>query len=105
MTTFDNREQAYEKKFALDSELRFKAEAMRNKALAEWAGLKMGLSKPDLDIYIKEVRKADLQEKGDEDVFQKVKSDLSLKGLKISDSEIRNIMNEFMAKALQDLQK
>lgn len=105
MSTFDDREKGYEKKFAHDSELRFRAEALRNKALAEWAGSKMGLSGPDLEQYIKEVRKADLVEKGDEDVFRKVKADFMSKGIKISDSDIRNVMSEALAKAMVEIQK
>ncbi|MFM7083639.1 MAG: DUF1476 domain-containing protein [Hyphomicrobium sp.] len=105
MTTFDDREKGYEKKFAHDSELRFRAEALRNKTLAEWAGSKMGLSGFELENYIKDVRKADLKEKGDDDVFSKVKADLVSKGIQIQDTEIRKIMNEALARAMIDLQK
>ena len=77
MTTFDDREKAFEKKFALDQDLKFKAESRRNKALAEWAGAKMGLTGAALEDYVKAVRKADLAEKGDDDVFRKVKADLA----------------------------
>ena len=59
MTTFDEREKAYEKKFALDQDLKFKAESRRNRMLAEWAGAKLGITGPALDEYIKAVRKAD----------------------------------------------
>ena len=64
MTQFEDREKAFEKKFAHDAELKFKAESRRNKALAEWAGARLGLSGADLEDYVKAVRKADLAEKG-----------------------------------------
>lgn len=104
MTTFDEREKAYEKKFAHDSELRFKAEARRNKALAEWAAEKMGLTGPEVEEYVKAVRKADLAEKGDDDVFRKVQADLAAKGVSVPDAEIRRVMSEALAKAMQDLE-
>lgn len=104
MTTFDEREKAYEKKFAHDSELRFKAEARRNKGLAEWAAEKMGLTGPEVEEYVKAVRKADLAEKGDDDVFRKVQADLAAKGVSVPDAEIRRVMSEALAKAMQDLE-
>lgn len=104
MTTFDDREKAYEKKFAHDSELKFKAESRRNKALAEWAAAKMGLSGTAVEDYIKEVRKADLAEKGDDDVFRKVKGDLDAKGISVEDTEIRMVMSEALAKAVTELE-
>jgi hypothetical protein len=105
MTTFNEREKAFENKFARDGELKFKAESRRNKALAEWAGGLMGLTGADLETYIKDVRKADLEEKGDDDVFRKVKADLAAKGLSVSDDEIRKVMYEALAKAVNDLEK
>jgi hypothetical protein len=104
MTTFDEREKSYEKKFALDQDLKFKAESRRNKALAEWAGAKMGLSGSDLEDYIKAVRKADLAEKGDDDVFGKVKADLAAKGVSVADADIRKVMAEALAKAVTDIE-
>lgn len=104
MTTFDDREKGYEKKFAHDADLKFKAEARRNKALAEWAGAKMGLSGAALEDYIKAVRKADLAEKGDDDVFGKVKADLAAKGLNVADAEIRAFMGAALAKAVQEIE-
>jgi hypothetical protein len=105
MTTFDKREKAYEDMFARDSELKFKAESRRNKALAEWAGGLLGLTGAALDDYIRDVRKADLAEKGDDDVFRKVKSDLVAKGVAVSDEDIRNVMHTALAKAVNDLEK
>ncbi|MFA7307717.1 MAG: DUF1476 domain-containing protein [Hyphomicrobium sp.] len=104
MTTFNEREQGFEKKFALDSELKFKAESRRNKAVAEWAGAKLGLSGEALDAYIKDVRKADLAEAGDDDVFRKIKSDLTAKGVAVDDTEIRSAMASALAKAVTELE-
>jgi hypothetical protein len=104
MTTFDNRERGYENKFARDEDLRFRAESRRNKAIAEWAGAKLGLVGEALDAYVKEVRKADLAEKGDDDVFRKVKGDLEAKGIAVSDTEIRAFMAEALAKAVSDIE-
>lgn len=104
MTTFDNREKAYENKFAHDQELRFKAESRRNKLLAEWAAPKLGLTGAALDDYIKAVRKADLAEKGDEDVFRKVAKDFADKGVKLADDELRKVMGELMAKAVAEIE-
>lgn len=104
MTGFDEREKGFEKKFAHDADLKFKAESRRNKALAEWAGAKMGLSGADLEQYIKDVRKADLAEKGDDDVFGKVKADLAAKGVAVSDADIRAYMGEALAKAVSDIE-
>ncbi len=103
MTTFDKREKAYEDMFARDGDLKFKAESRRNKALAEWAGGLLGLSGTALEDYIKEVRKADLAEKGDDDVFRKVKADLAGKGVSVTDEDIRKVMHEALARAVNDL--
>lgn len=104
MTTFDDREKGYEKKFAHDAELKFKAESRRNKMLAEWAGAKLGLTGPALEDYVKAVRKADLAEKGDDDVLRKVKDDLDAKGVAISEADIRKAMSEFLAKAVTEIE-
>ena len=102
MTTFDEREKAFEKKFAHDQDLRFKAESRRNKMLAEWAAEKLGITGPALEEYVKAVRKADLAEKGDEDVLRKVKQDFADKGIAIDEAEIRKQLGEFLAKAVKD---
>ncbi len=104
MTSFDDREKAFEKKFAHDADLKFKAESRRNKMLAEWAGAKLGITGTALDDYVKAVRKADLEEKGDDDVFRKVKADLDAKNLAVSDLDLRKQMGEFLAKAVADLE-
>ncbi len=104
MTTFNDREKAFEKKFAHDQELKFKAEARRNKMLGEWAAAKLGLTGADVEDYVKSVRKADLAEKGDEDVFRKIRSDLDAKGVSVSDEDLRDKMSEFLAEAVKQLE-
>ena len=104
MTTFDKREEGYERKFAHDEELRFKATARRNKLLGLWAAEKLGLQGIEADTYAKTVVKADLTEAGDEDVFRKIRSDFDAKGVAQSDHQIRRTMNELLAKAVEQIQ-
>ncbi|MGD9806720.1 MAG: DUF1476 domain-containing protein [Hyphomicrobiaceae bacterium] len=104
MTTFDERQKSFEKKFAHDQDLKFKAESRRNKMIAEWAAAKLGVTGPALDEYIKSVRKADLAEKGDDDVVRKITKDLSDKGIQVAEADIRNQMAEFLAKAVGDIE-
>jgi hypothetical protein len=104
MTTFNDREKSFEKKFAMDEELKFKAEARRNRLLGQWAAGKLGLSGTAVDDYVKAVRKADLAQKGDDDVFQKVKKDLQDKGVGVPDSELRKAMDDFLADAARQIQ-
>lgn len=96
MTTFDDRENAFENKFAHDAEMQFRAEARRNKLLGLWAAELLGKSGEEADAYAKEVIKADFEEAGDEDVYRKVSGDL---GDKATESEIRSKMNELLAVA------
>lgn len=104
MTTFDKREEGFEKKFAHDEELRFKSMARRNKLLGLWAAEKLGLSGAQADAYAKEVVAADFEEAGDDDVFRKVKKDLADKGVPASDTEIRTQMTELLAQAVAQIQ-
>ena len=104
MTGFNDREKSFEKKFAMDEELKFRAEARRNKLLAKWAAEKLGLSGAAVDDYVKAVRKADLAEKGDEDVFRKVRKDLDDKGVRVLDAELRKAMGDFLSVALQQIE-
>ena len=104
MTTFDDREQAYEKKFAVDQDLMFRAEARRNKLIAEWAAAKLGIMEAALQEYVRSVLRADLEEKGDNDVFRKIRKDFDEAGVKVSDAEIRRMMGEFLAKAVADIE-
>jgi hypothetical protein len=103
MTTFDKREEGFEKKFAHDEELRFKANARRNKTLGLWAAAKLGLTGADAEAYAKSVVMADFEEAGDDDVFKKVRKDFDDKGVAESDHQIRRTMDELMAKAINDI--
>jgi hypothetical protein len=103
MTTFDKREEGFEKKFAHDEELRFKANARRNKLLGLWAAEKIGLSGPAADAYAKEVVVADFEEAGDDDVFRKVKKDLDDKKVTVSDEQLRIVMTDLMATAIDQI--
>ena len=101
-TTFDKREEGFEKKFAHDEELRFKAMARRNKLLGLWAAEKLGKSGPDADAYAKEVVLADFEEAGDNDVVRKVVKDLQGKG--VSEQDIRAKMAELLAVAVKQIE-
>jgi hypothetical protein len=104
MTTFDKREEGFERKFAHDEELRFKATARRNKLLGQWAAEKLGLTGGEADAYVKAVIKADFAEAGDEDVFRKIKADFEAKNVAQSDHQIRRTMDEMLAKAVEQIQ-
>jgi hypothetical protein len=99
MTTFDDREQGYEKKFALDQEQEFKAHVRRNRALGHWAAGLMGLEGPHVDEYAKAVVKSDFELPGDEDVLRKVFEDLKGAGVAVSEGEVRMKMAELLAQA------
>ena len=103
MTSFDKREEGFEKKFAHDEELKFKASARRNKLLGQWAAEKLGLTGAEVDAYAKEVIAADFEEAGDEDVFRKLRKDFDAKGVKESDHQIRRTMQELMEKAVAQI--
>lgn len=98
MTSFDQREEGFEKKFALDEELRFKAEARRNKLLGLWAAEKLGKTGDAAAAYAKEVVAADFEEAGDGDVLRKVAKDLAGKG--VSETDVRKKMDELTAAAI-----
>jgi hypothetical protein len=100
MTTFDKREEGFEKKFALDEELKFKAEARRNKLLGLWVAGKLGMADHAATAYAREVVAADFEEAGDRDVVHKVMRDLAAKGETITESELGAKMNELMAQAI-----
>ncbi len=104
MSGFDKREEGFEKKFAHDAELEFKATARRNKLLGLWAAEKMGLLGDEADAYAKTVVIADLEEVGDEDVFRKIRGDFDAKNVDQSDHQIRREMNEFMAIAVEQIE-
>ncbi len=104
MSTFDKREEGFEKKFAHDAELKFKAEARRNKLLGLWAAEKLGLTGDEAEAYAKTVVMADFEEPGDEDVFRKVRQDFDEKGVDQSDHQIRRTMDELLAQAVDQIQ-
>jgi hypothetical protein len=106
MTTFDNREAAFENKFALDEELRFKATARRNKLLGLWAAQQMGKSGQDAEAYARSVVLADFQEAGDDDVLRKVRGDLESAGVSsVSDIDVRSRMDMLMTQAVQEIRE
>ncbi|AEI94232.1 MULTISPECIES: DUF1476 domain-containing protein [Roseobacter] len=100
MTTFDDRENAFENKYAHDAEMQFKAEARRNKLLGLWAAELLGKTGSDADDYAKEVVKSDFEEAGDEDVYRKVSGDL---GNKADEATIRAQMASLMVEAKRQL--
>jgi hypothetical protein len=103
MTTFDEREEGFEKQFAHDEDLRFKAIARRNKLLGKWAAEKQGLSATEADAYAKEVVIADFEEAGEDDVFRKIRTDFDAKGIKLSDEDIRRQMHDLLAQAVSEV--
>ncbi|MFQ5971638.1 MAG: DUF1476 domain-containing protein [Alphaproteobacteria bacterium] len=104
MTTFKEREKAFEAKYKRDQELQFKVTARRNKLLGLWAAGKMGLGGSDAEAYAREVVAADFQEPGDNDVLQKVLGDLQAKGIETSEHLVRKHMDELMSEAARQLE-
>jgi hypothetical protein len=102
-TTFDKREEGFEKKFAHDEELRFKAMARRNKLLGLWAAGVLGKTGADAEAYAKEVVLADFEEAGDNDVLRKIVKDLESKG--VGEAQVRAQMTELLAQAIDQLKK
>jgi len=103
MTTFDKREEGFEKKFALDEELLFKANARRNKLLGLWAAEKLGLYAAEAEAYAKSIVIADFTEAGEEDVFRKVRGDFDAKSVAQTDQQIRGAMAELKVKAMEQI--
>jgi hypothetical protein len=101
MNSFNDREKAFEKKFANDQEAEFKISAKRNKLLGTWVASVLNLNEEQKKNYITEVIKSDFQEAGDEDVFKKIKKDLE--GKNIQDTEIRQKMSEFLEAAKKEI--
>lgn len=98
MSSFDKREEGFEKKFALDEEQKFKAEARRNRMLGQWVAEKLGITGDAAAAYAKEVVAADLEESGD--VVRKVMGDITAKGVAVTEQQIRAKMDELMALAV-----
>ncbi len=103
MSGFEDRKRGQEARFAHDAELRFKAEARRNRLLGLWAAEQMGLSESHAKDYAKEVVAADFEEAGDEDVFRKISADLKASGASVSDDMIRNKMTELVSVAREQV--
>ena len=104
MAQFDDRRDSFEKKFAHDEELRFKATARRNKLLGAWAAGKLGHTGEEADAYAKSVVMADFEEAGDGDVIRKVKGDLEAAGQAVTEAEIKAKLNDLLAKAVEEIQ-
>ena len=103
MTQFDDRERAFESKFAHDEEMKFRVLARRNKLLGEWAARKMGLSEEEMDSYTKDVVRADFEEAGDGDVIRKVLGDLTSAGIDVEESEIRETLDHKAVEAKRQI--
>ena len=104
MTTFEEREKGFERKFVHDEELKFKATARRNKLLGLWAAEKLGLGGDAAQAYARELIKADLAEPGDKDVFRQLRTDFDAKGVAESDHQIRRMMDEMMSQAVAQIE-
>jgi hypothetical protein len=102
-TTFDKREEGFEKQFAHDEELRFKATARRNKLLGLWVAEKLGMAGNDANTYAKDVVMADFEEAGEDDVFRKVRKDLDDKKIAVADQDIKKAMIDLMAQAIEQI--
>jgi len=103
MSTFDKREEGFERKFAHDEEVRFKARARRNKLLGLWAAQKLGITGDAAEAYAKEIVIADFEGPGKDDVFARIRRDFDAKAVAQSDHQIRRTMEELMAKAVEDV--
>jgi hypothetical protein len=103
MTTFDNRENAFENKFARDEDMSFRITARRNRLVGQWAAAKMGLTVEETDSYSKSVVQADFEEAGDEDVIRKLLGDLTAAGVETSDEEVRKALSDQAVEARRQL--
>lgn len=103
MTTFDNREAAFENKFAHDQDMAFRITARRNKLLGQWAAARMGLTEAETDAYAKSVVQADFEEAGDEDVIRKLLGDLIAAGVDTSDEDVRQALADQEVEARRQL--
>jgi hypothetical protein len=103
MSSMKDREEGFERKFAHDEEVKFRATARRNKLLGLWVAEKLGKTGADADDYAKEVVKSDVEEAGEEDVFRKVAGDLAAAGAEASEHQIRRKMQELMSTAIEQI--
>lgn len=103
MTTFDQRKEAFENKFAHDEEMRFRAHARRNRLLGVWAAGKQNLTGPAVDGYVQQIIEESLKD-GDEGVFRKVRADFDAANVEQSDHQIRRQMEEFLVQAMAEVE-
>ncbi|RWK39633.1 DUF1476 domain-containing protein [Mesorhizobium sp.] len=103
MSSMRDRQEGFEKKFAMDEDTKFRAMARRNKLLGLWAAEKLGKSGEDADAYAKEVVRADFEEAGDDDVLRKIRADFDAAGIAQSDVQIRGVMNDLLATAVEQI--
>jgi len=102
MNKFDERQKSFEKKFQMDQELQFKVQARSNKYLAQFCNFKIRKKSEQIENYVQEIIKADMEESGTEDVFRKIKNDFQTASFNIEDSEIRNEMKKALLRAKED---
>ncbi|MEM8665521.1 MAG: DUF1476 domain-containing protein [Pseudomonadota bacterium] len=105
MNTFDERERAFESRFAHDEELRFKSVARRNKLLGQWAAERLGHTGDAAEAYARAVVRADFEEPGDEDVFRKIRADFDAANVPVDDAELRGKMRELLVMAAEQVQE
>jgi hypothetical protein len=103
MTQFDDRERAYEAKFAHDEEMNFRIAARRNRLIGEWAARKMGLSEEESAGYAKDVVRADFESAGDDDVVRKLLGDLTSAGVDVDEAQIREALGHKMVEARRQI--
>ena len=101
MSSFEDRERGFEKKYANDQELEFRAHARMNKMLAEWAAGRMGLE--NVGDYVRAVVREDMEQPGEGDVLRKITQDLAGAGIEVRESEVRSRMDEFLAQAREQV--
>ena len=103
MTQFDDRERAFEAKFAHDEEMNFRITARRNRLMGEWAARKMSLSEEETSAYAKDVVRADFEAAGDEDVIRKLLGDLTTAGVEIDETQIRDALGHKLVEARRQI--
>lgn len=103
MTTFDERERAFETKYARDEEMQFRVVARRNRLLGQWAARQMGLTEAEADAYAKDVVRADFEEAGDGDVIRKLLGDLTSAGVDTDEAKIREALEHKTVEAKRQL--
>ena len=103
MTTFNDREKAFEDKYKHDQELQFKVEVRRNKLLGLWVAEMLGLSGADAEAYAKEVVSADFEEPGDADLIRQIQGDTHTQNIDLSEHRLRKKMDELVAVAKEQI--